>query len=152
MKQIISKSYEETLKLGQDLAKILKKGDIVILNGDLGAGKTALVTGFASFYGKENEIASPTFTIINETVLKEDLSLFHFDVYRLENEDEFYAIGGEEYFENGITFMEWGNTIKGALPKEYLEVNIDKKEDDESLRIFNLIPHGSHYEELISLL
>lgn len=152
MKQIISKSYEETRLLGQKMAKILQKGDIVILNGDLGAGKTALVTGFASYYGKDNEIASPTFTIINETVLKEDLSLFHFDVYRLEDEDEFYAIGGEEYFENGITFMEWGNTIKGALPKEYLEVNIDKSEEDENLRVFNLIPHGTHYEELVSLL
>ena len=149
MTQIITKSYEETRELGKKLAKVLTKGDVVILNGDLGAGKTALVTGFASFYGKDNEISSPTFTIINETVLNDDLSLFHFDVYRLEDEDEFYAIGGEEYFDKGITFMEWGNTIKSALPKEYLEVNIDKSDEDENIRVFNLLPHGKHYEDIV---
>ena len=148
MEKFISNSIEETKEFGKLLASKLNKGDVVILNGDLGAGKTALVTGFASYYDKGNEVASPTFTIINEIVLKDGLSLFHFDVYRLEDEDEFYAIGGEEYFEQGITFMEWGNTIKNALPKEYLEINIDKDLDNEYIRIFNLIPHGIHYEEL----
>ena len=149
MKKFISNSIEETKAFGKELAKVLNKGDVVILNGDLGAGKTALVTGVASYWGKENEVSSPTFTIINEIVLKEDLSLFHFDVYRLVDEDEFYAIGGEEYFDKGITFMEWGETIKNALPKDYLEIKIDKDENDDNVRIFNLIPHGDHYERII---
>ena len=127
----------------------LNKGDVVILNGDLGAGKTALVAGVASFWNKENDVASPTFTIVNEIVLTNNLSLFHFDVYRLADEDEFYAIGGEEYFDKGITFMEWGNTIKSALPKEYLEIQIDKDLNDDNIRVFNLIPHGKQYEELV---
>ncbi len=148
MKTITSKSIDETKSFGKNLAKYLNKGDVIILNGDLGAGKTAFVTGVASYWNKENEVSSPTFTIINEIVLKDDLSLFHFDVYRLSDEDEFYAIGGEEYFEKGITFMEWGETIKSALPKEYLEIRIDKNNDNENLRIINLIPHGNHYEEL----
>ncbi len=149
MEKIVSNSVEETKSFGKLLAKYLNIGDVIVLNGDLGAGKTALVTGVASFWGKENEVSSPTFTIINEIVLNDDLSLFHFDVYRLADEDEFYAIGGEEYFEKGITFMEWGETIKNALPKEYLEIRIDKDDRSDNIRIFNLIPHGNHYKELI---
>ena len=149
MKKYISNSIEETKAFGKQLAKNLNKGDVIILNGDLGAGKTALVTGVASFWNKENDVASPTFTIVNEIVLTNDLSLFHFDVYRLEDEDEFYAIGGEEYFDKGITFMEWGETIKNALPKEYLEIKIDKDLDKENYREFNLVPHGDYYKKLI---
>lgn len=150
MKSYISNSVEETKEFGQKIAKQLNKGDVIVLNGDLGAGKTALVTGVARYWGKENEVSSPTFTIINEIVLNDALSLFHFDVYRLSDEDEFYAIGGEEYFDKGITFMEWGETIKSALPKEYLEIKIEKDANKENERIFNLIPHGTHYEELIN--
>ena len=146
--EYISNSIEETKLLGEKLAQILQKGDVVVLNGDLGAGKTALVSGFARFYGKEADVSSPTFTIINEIVLKEGLSLFHFDVYRLASEDEFYAIGGEEYFDKGISFMEWGDLIKSALPKDYLEIQIEKDDNDENKRIFNFIPHGTHYEQI----
>lgn len=149
MKKYISSSIKETKSFGKVLAKYLNKGDVVILNGDLGAGKTALVNGVASFWGKENDVSSPTFTIVNEIVLNNDLSLFHFDVYRLEDEDEFYAIGGEEYFDKGITFMEWGNTIKNALPNNYLEIQIEKDLNYENIRLFSLIPHGKHYEDLI---
>lgn len=150
MNKFISNSVEETKIFGKRLASKLNKGDIIVLNGDLGAGKTALVTGVASFWGKENDVSSPTFTIVNEIVLKDDLSLFHFDVYRLEDEDEFYAIGGEEYFEKGITFMEWGETIKNALPNEYLEIRIEKDANNDNLRTFNLIPKGEHYTQLIN--
>lgn len=149
MDRFVSNSIDKTKGFGKKLASFLNKGDVVILNGDLGAGKTVLVTGVASYWGKENEVASPTFTIINEIVLTEELSLYHFDVYRLADVDEFYAIGGEEYFEKGITFMEWGETIKDALPKEYLEILIEKDINDENTRVFNLIPHGIRYEELI---
>ncbi len=149
MNSIISNSIDETKSFGKRLAKYLNKGDVIVLNGDLGAGKTALVTGIASYWDKENEVSSPTFTIINEIVLKDDLSLFHFDVYRLADEDEFYAIGGEEYFDKGITLIEWGETIKSTLPKDYLEIKMEKDMEKENERIINLIPHGNHYEELI---
>ncbi len=143
-------SIDETKELGRMLAKYLKKGDIVVLNGELGSGKTALVTGFMSFFNRENDISSPTFTIVNEHELSDDEKLFHFDVYRLENEDEFYAIGGEEYFEKGISFIEWGERIANALPKCYLEIQIEKEEENENVRVFNFIPHGNRYEELIN--
>jgi len=149
MEKFISNSIVETKAFGKKMAEKLNKGDVIVLNGDLGAGKTALVTGVASYWNKENEVASPTFTIVNEIVLNDNLFLYHFDVYRLEDEDEFFAIGGEEYFDKGITFMEWGENIKNALPKEYLEIRIEKDLDKENYRVFNLIPHGNHYKELI---
>ena len=152
MKKFISNSLDDTKKLGIELAKILKKGDLVILNGDLGSGKTALVTGFMSYYKKDDEVSSPTFTIVNEHVIDNSLSIFHFDVYRLNDVDEFYAIGGDEYFDKGITFMEWGDNVKSALPKEYLEIEIHKSSKDENVRLFYLIPHGIHYEELVNKL
>ena len=150
MVEYISKSVEDTKNLGKILAKQLNKGDVVVLNGDLGAGKTALVTGFMSYYGLENDVSSPTFTIVNEHVINDELTLYHFDVYRLEDEDEFYAIGGEEYFEKGISFIEWGEVIKNALPREYLEIKIDKNPDNENERSFNLIAHGERYQQLLS--
>jgi tRNA threonylcarbamoyladenosine biosynthesis protein TsaE len=102
-----------------------------------------------SFYGKENEVSSPTFTIINEYKLNNDLSLFHFDVYRLDNEDEFYAIGGDEYFENGISLIEWGEKIKSALPKEYLEIKFEKLDENPNIRTLELLPHGDKYINIV---
>lgn len=152
MEKFISNSIIETKSFGKKIAGFLKKGDVIILNGDLGAGKTAFVSGVMSYFGKENDVASPTFTIVNEHVINDDLSIFHFDVYRLEDEDEFYAIGGEEYFDKGISFIEWGDNIKDALPKEYLEIKIEKDNNDENVRIFNLIPHGEKYDSLLQSL
>ena len=149
MLKIVSNSVDETKKLGYLFAKYLIKGDVVVLNGELGSGKTAFVTGFMSYYGRENDVSSPTFTIVNEHELSNGTSLFHFDVYRLENEDEFYAIGGEEYFDKGISFIEWGNIVKNALPKEYIEIKISSSLDDENQRIFEFIPYGEHYQKII---
>lgn len=80
------------------IASNLKKGDILVLSGNLGAGKTKFTEGILSYFGLQNEISSPTFTIVNEYET-EKFPLFHFDVYRLEDVDEFSAIGGEEYFD-----------------------------------------------------
>ncbi len=149
MYNIESNSENFTKELGYKLAKFLNCGDTVLLSGDLGAGKTAFVAGFLSFYNKENEIASPTFTIINEHTLKDNLKLFHFDVYRFNNEDEFTAIGGEEFFDKGICIIEWGEKIKNLLPKNYLEIQIKKNDTSINLRNLSFIPHGEKYENLI---
>ena len=146
---IISTSVDDTKELGYKFAGKLRKGDTLVLSGDLGSGKTIFVSGFLSFYGKEKEAASPTFTIVNEHNLTKDLNLYHFDVYRLESGDEFLAIGGDEYFSQGITIMEWGEKIKEWLPKEYLEVNILKDPDNTDIRIFTFSPNGERYEKLV---
>lgn len=98
MYRFLIKNENETLSFAKKVASKLNKGDIIILTGDLGAGKTKFTEGFLSFYNLENEISSPTFTIVNE-YFKNDINIYHFDVYRLEDLDEFYAIGGDEYFD-----------------------------------------------------
>lgn len=133
MDKYITNSEEETKKFAKRFAEGLKKGDIVVLSGNLGSGKTKFVEGILSYYGIENEISSPTFTIVNEYISKKE-NIYHFDVYRLENSDEFYAIGGEEYFQKGICFIEWGEIIKDILPKQYIQINFSRDLKNEEKR------------------
>ena len=135
---IKSNSLEDTLKIGKKLATLLTKGDTVILTGELGSGKTKFVEGFLQNYNLQDEISSPTFNIINEYISDEN-RIFHFDVYRLEDSDEFYAIGGEEYFEKGICLIEWGEMISDVLPKDYIHIIIHKDITDENTRIFEFV-------------
>lgn len=133
MEKIISNSEEETKLIGRKFAKGLKNGDVIVLTGDLGSGKTKFTEGVLQFFGLENEISSPTFNIVNEYVNR-DVNVYHFDVYRLEDEDEFYAIGGEEYFEKGICLIEWGEMIESALPNKYIQISFSRNLEDETVR------------------
>ena len=130
MYKFISKCEDDTINFAMEFAKDLKKGDIVVLTGELGCGKTKFTQGVLSYFGLENEISSPTFTIVNEHH-KENISIFHFDVYRLEDIDEFYAMGGEEYFEKGICIIEWGEQIEEILPKGYTKITFRKLDDNK---------------------
>ena len=114
----------------------------------MGCGKTKFTEGFLSFYGLQNEISSPTFNIVNEYNIS-DKNIYHFDVYRLENIDEFYAIGGEEYFDKGICLIEWGELITEVLPLEYLHIYFEKDRVKENSRkiIFEAI--GKKYENVL---
>ena len=100
---------------------------------NLALGKTKFTQGVLTYFGLEKEISSPTFTIVNE-YHKDDLNIYHFDVYRLEDTDEFYAMGGEEYFENGICIIEWGEQIEEILPKGYTKITFSKSEKNENYR------------------
>ena len=131
--EIISNSEKETIELGIKIASKLQKGMVVVLTGDLGSGKTKLTEGILTYFGLENEISSPTFTIVNE-YYAEQLNIYHFDVYRLADIDEFYAIGGEEYFEKGVSIIEWGELIEEALPKDYIKINFTRDLENETLR------------------
>ena len=133
MDTFISKSEQDTINFAKDFAKDLKTGDIVVLTGDLGSGKTKFTQGILEYFGLGNEISSPTFTIANEHHAK-DINIYHFDVYRLEDVDEFYAIGGEDYFENGISIIEWGEIIENILPKRYIKITFSKDENNENYR------------------
>ena len=97
MQKIFTHSENDTINFGKFLASKLQIGDIIVLTGDLGSGKTKLTQGILSYFGLENEISSPTFTIVNE-YNSNSINIYHFDVYRLSDFEEFYAIGGEEYF------------------------------------------------------
>ena len=121
---MISNSVQETIQYGKDFAKELSPGDIVCLDGDLGAGKTHFVKGIASYFDiKEEKVSSPTFTLINE--YQGTIPIFHFDCYRLENEQEALEIGTEDYFYGeGISIVEWPQKIGNLIPPEAVWLTI----------------------------
>jgi len=129
MYKFITKNEEDTIKLASKIASVLQKGDLIWLSGDLGTGKTKFTQGILRYFDMEEQISSPTFTIVNE-YKNEKAEIYHFDVYRLSDEEEFFAIGGEEYFEKGICLIEWGEVIKDLLPKPYLKISFEKTEND----------------------
>ena len=141
--KFISRSELDTKSFAKRLASILKPNNVIVLTGELGSGKTKFVEGFLEYFGLENEISSPTFTIVNE-YKKDDINIFHFDVYRLSDSEEFYAIGGEEYFDNGICIIEWGEIIQDALPKDYIHIIFEKDINDDNKRILNIQAHGNY--------
>ena len=118
---------------------------------NFGCGKTKFTQGILSYFGLENEISSPTFTIVNE-YHKDDINIYHFDVYRLEDSSEFYAIGGDEYFEKGICIIEWGELIEDALPNEYIKIDFSRNDLNENERILNIQSIGEKYDNIIDSL
>ncbi|WP_221569099.1 tRNA (adenosine(37)-N6)-threonylcarbamoyltransferase complex ATPase subunit type 1 TsaE [Alkalihalobacillus sp. TS-13] len=121
-------SPEETIQYGAQLAEFLKPGDVITLEGDLGAGKTTFTKGLAKGLHIKRVVKSPTFTIIRE--YKGRLPLYHMDVYRLEDSDE--DLGFDEYFEGeGVTVVEWAHLIEDFLPDDRLAITIRRLSDEE---------------------
>ncbi len=149
--KIVSSNLNDTLSFGKKLASKLSNGDVVVLSGELGSGKTKLTEGILSYFNLENEISSPTFTIVNEYI-KNDINIYHFDVYRLEDSSEFYEIGGDEYFDKGICLVEWGEIIQDALPKDYIHIQFERDENNENLRILNITSYGEKYDDILNSL
>lgn len=133
MNTFISQKEQDTIDFAENFAANLKVGDIIVLSGELGSGKTKFVQGVLKHFGLENEISSPTFTIVNE-YNAEKINIYHFDVYRLADSDEFYAMGGDEYFSNGICLIEWGEMIEDILPKPYIKITFGKSKDNVNYR------------------
>ena len=137
-------NLEETEKFGIFLGKNLKDGDVVCLNGDLGAGKTTLTKSIAKGLGIHDYVTSPTFTIVNEYYGKIDL--YHIDTYRLDDMVDVDYLGFDEYFySDGVTIVEWAEKIRDALPEEYMEINIKSHDDKRDLDI-NYV--GNRFDEL----
>ena len=134
----ISNNIHDTKALAKEMAKYLHIGDIIVLNGELGAGKTVFLTGIADFFGIGNQVSSPTFTIVNEYDVNDSCPIFHFDVYRLQDSDEFLEGIGTDYFYDGICIIEWGNIIKDILPKNTIYIDISKDDINENLRYFHI--------------
>ena len=120
---------QETLMLGRRLGAALGGGEVVALDGDLGAGKTVFVKGLAMGLGIAREILSPTFTLVRE--YQGRVALYHFDVYRLGDADELFEIGFDEYLDaGGVVVVEWAERIRQYLPEETLFIKIERKEGD----------------------
>lgn len=149
--KIFSSCPDDTLSFGEKLASNLNNGDTIVLSGELGSGKTKLTEGILSYFGLENEISSPTFTIVNEYI-KNNINIYHFDVYRLEDSSEFYEIGGDEYFDKGICIIEWGEIIQDALPKDYINIQFERDINNENIRILNITSFGEKYDDILNSL
>ena len=131
---IISESEAETVKLGEEIAGKLKKGDIVALSGDLGTGKTAFVKGLARGLGIGEYVTSPTFTLV-QSYKGEEVTLHHFDVYRISDEDELFETGFEEYlYEGNICVIEWADMIENLIPPRAIWIYFERMEDGNDKR------------------
>lgn len=118
MEKVILHTEEETERFGEELAAELKAGDILALEGGLGAGKTTLARGIARGLGYQGRVTSPTFAIVGE-YLGGRLDMFHFDLYRLDGEDALYDIGWEDYLaRGGVCVVEWAQVAPSAFPPE----------------------------------
>lgn len=139
-----SRNEADTMTLAQNFESEKFPNMVICLDGELGSGKTVFVKGFAKALGIEDNITSPTFTLIKEYENGE-LPLYHMDVYRLEDDDE--SVGFRDYYKKGgITIIEWADIIKDKLPKERLEIKF--KFVDENTRLLDITAYGEAYEEL----
>ncbi|WP_396954771.1 tRNA (adenosine(37)-N6)-threonylcarbamoyltransferase complex ATPase subunit type 1 TsaE [Neobacillus sp. YIM B06451] len=138
-----SSSMEETVSLAKRLGGMLEPGDVITLEGDLGAGKTTFTKGLAQGLGIKRMVNSPTFTIIKEYHGR--LPLYHMDVYRVTNESE--DLGFDEYFEGeGVTVVEWAHLIRDQLPENRLEIQLNHEPNGGRRILFK--PKGFRYERL----
>lgn len=134
MTVFLSKSPEETFGFGEQYSKNLKSGDVVVLNGEMGAGKTVFTKGVAKGLGIEEEVLSPTYAYMNDYFGK----LYHFDCYRLKNGAQAEALGLTDYFyAGGVSVVEWAENIEEALPKAYKTVTIEKAGENERKIIYD---------------
>ena len=128
---IVLKKIEDTLALGKRIADGLKPGDVIGLTGPLGAGKTTLAQAIARGLGVSERMSSPTFTIVQEYESGR-LPLYHFDVYRVSDEDELFEIGFEEYLHSGgVCLIEWADLIEDILPEETVWVRLEYGEHED---------------------
>ena len=143
--RIISKNAEETRSLAAKIMVKLKVGDVVLLTGDLGAGKTTFVSGALSSLGYKEHVISPTFNIL-KCYFEVNPIIYHIDAYRLENQN--IDIGLEEYIEgNGVCFIEWPVFIKLLIPNRHLEISIKRISDNE--REIEIIDENDFYKEVL---
>jgi tRNA threonylcarbamoyladenosine biosynthesis protein TsaE len=132
--EVITSSPEETRRLGEDLAAMLRAGDVVSLTGDLGAGKTTMVQGAARGLGVEQPVTSPTFTLVKE--YRGRLPIHHMDIYRLDHVQDVLDLGFEEILDaGGVVFVEWGDAIDALLPTDHLQVTLTMPDEGEERRV-----------------
>lgn len=144
--EIITKSPQETKAIAKVFARLLVPSDIICLDGDLGAGKTFFTSNIAKELDISKVVPSPTFTILIEH-RDGKIPLFHFDAYRLENEDEFYDLGfGEYLYDNGICVVEWASRIKNVFPNTVIQIHMlrDNFEDSDTRKLIFSFPKSDN--------
>lgn len=145
--QIKTKAPEETFAFAKALAKRLKDGAVLCLKGDLGAGKTLFVQGLAAGFHVEDEVTSPTFSLMN--IYEGDKMLYHFDLYRLDDANQLYDIGFYEYtaMEDSVVIIEWCDKFREELPEEYIWLDIECTAC-EGERLISIHIEGTRYQDI----
>ncbi len=145
MLKLTSTSEDRTREIGRCIGALARAGTVIALNGELGAGKTVLAKGIAQGLGVQVDVISPSYVLMN--IYPGRLSLFHFDFYRLENEEELLELGLEEYFYgDGVVVVEWADKFPDILPPKRLEIEMGKSsEDPDTSRILYLQLRGSSH-------
>ena len=144
----LSRSVNQTLKIGRLIARNLRGGEIILLSGSLGAGKTVLAKGIAQGLGiNKNNVISPTFVLLRLHQGKHLLQ--HFDFYRLRTIEDIFSLGYEEYFYSpAVTIIEWPERLKFLKPREFLKIKLSTKPGDK--RHLKFIAKGKKYKELLN--
>lgn len=149
IKTIRSESEEETILIGEQFGSKLKKGDVVILEGELGAGKTEFVKGICRFFNVEDLVTSPTFTIINqyagETPEGDSITIYHADLYRIERQEDLLQVGFDDmvFTHNAIKLIEWPERAFGLLPDSYWSVKMSSNDESDFVRQITIERHIS---------
>ena len=143
----ISRSPEQSRRIGMRLGAVLNPGDIICLQGDLGAGKTTFVQGLAQGWGALDSVSSPTFIIVNVYRRADQSELFHLDTYRLESASEAAMLDLEEMIAAGPLVIEWPERIESVLPTKRLWINLEYI--DEEQRLLSFKAAGSYYQKMI---
>jgi tRNA threonylcarbamoyladenosine biosynthesis protein TsaE len=146
--EFISRSAEQTRRLGMRLGALLEPGDVICLTGDLGAGKTTLMQGVAQGWGSIDAVSSPTFVLVNVYRRPDGHQLSHLDAYRLHDAAEAEDLDLDALLAQGAMVVEWAERIKGVLPKDALWVAMTWLADEQRGMVFNA--KGSRYEHLLS--
>lgn len=147
--ELVSRSPGQTRQLGVKIGRLAQPGDVILLSGELGAGKTCLTQGIARGLGIEENALSPTFVIIRE--MRGRLTLYHIDLYRLDNIEESIDLGLDDYlYGQGICVVEWAEKALSIMPKDHLLIEISYLSDTG--RAFHLKPFGRRYQEMVGRL
>jgi tRNA threonylcarbamoyladenosine biosynthesis protein TsaE len=148
--EFFSRSPEQTRRVGMRLGALLKRGDVVCLDGDLGAGKTTLVQGLATGWGSSDAVSSPTFVLVNIYRRADAERLAHLDAYRLDSPMEAEALDLDALLADGPLVVEWAQKILPCLPEEHLLLQMNYIQEEH--RSMKFIANGTYYENLLSTL
>lgn len=145
-----SRSPEQTRRLGARLGAVLRPGDIICLQGDLGAGKTTFVQGVAKGWGSLDAVSSPTFIIVNEYRRADGSRLFHMDAYRLDSAPEAEELDLDSMLADGVLLVEWPERIVGLVPAEHLWIQLEHVDEEEREMKFRAV--GRRYDKLLEVI
>jgi len=145
-----SRSPEQTRRIGARLGSVLQAGDVICLQGDLGAGKTTFVQGVAQGWSSQDSVSSPTFIIVNEYRRADGGRLFHMDAYRLDSTPEAEELDLDSMLADGALLIEWPERIDGLVPAERLWISLEHISEEEREMKFKAI--GKRYDELLEII